>query len=454
VLIPLLAFVVAIGVLVTVHEFGHFWVARRLGFKVLRFSIGFGRPLWKRIGKAPDHVEYVVAAVPLGGYVKMLDEREGPVPAGDAARAFQKRPVLSRIAVLLAGPGFNFIFALAAFWALFIYGVPGLQPVVGEVSSGSIAASAGLLRDDIIVAVSGRPVQTREAAVLGMLDALVATGEVPLTVRSAAGRERAARLTVPGPQRLELTEPGELLRGLGFAFWYPRLPVVVGSLVEGGAAEAAGLEPGDEITVVDGEAVGDFMRFVEIVRAQPGETIRLELRRNGSVRQVAVDVRAEQDNGVTIGRIGMAPDGFAEFPEWMRTEQRFGPIAALAPAARETWSKTALTVRFLWRMVIGDVSTKNISGPINIAQYAGLSALGGLGYFLGFLALVSISLGVLNLLPVPILDGGQIVYQLAEVVKGSPLSDQAQLLGQKIGIAFLVALMGFAFYNDIARLIG
>ena len=454
VLIPLLAFVVAIGVLVTVHEFGHFWVARRLGFKVLRFSIGFGRPLWKRIGKAPDHVEYVVAAVPLGGYVKMLDEREGPVPAGDAARAFQNRPVLSRVAVLLAGPGFNFIFALAAFWALFIYGVPGLQPVVGEVSSGSIAASAGLLRDDIIIAVSGRPVQTREAAVLGMLDALVATGEVPLTVRSAAGPERSARLTVPGPQRLELTEPGELMRGLGFAFWYPRLPVVVGSLVEGGAAEAAGLQPGDEITAVDGEAVADFMRFVEIVRAQPGETIRLELRRNGSVRQVAVDVRAEQDDGVTIGRIGMAPGGFAEFPEWMRTEQRFGPIAALAPAARETWSKTALTVRFLWRMVIGDVSTKNISGPINIAQYAGLSALGGLGYFLGFLALVSISLGVLNLLPVPILDGGQIVYQLAEVVKGSPLSDQAQMLGQKIGIAFLVALMGFAFYNDIARLIG
>lgn len=454
VLIPLLAFVVAIGVLVTVHEFGHFWVARRLGFKVLRFSIGFGRPLWKRLGKAPDHVEYVIAAVPLGGYVKMLDEREGPVQPGDAARTFQNRPPLARIAVLLAGPGFNFAFALVAFWALFIHGVPGLKPVIGEVTAGSLAATAGLARDDMVLAVAGQAVPTREAAVLGMLDALVATGEVPLTVRGAEGRERAFTLAVPEAQRRELTEPGALMRGLGFAFWTPRLPVVVGQLVAGGAAEAAGLQVGDRITAVDGEAVEDFARFVDIVRARPGRTIELELRRDGSLRRLAVDVRAEQEDGVTVGRIGMAPGGSVSFPGWMRTEQRYGPLAALAPAVAETWSKTALTVKFLWRMVTGDVSTKNISGPINIAQYAGLSALGGLSYFLGFLALVSISLGVLNLLPVPILDGGQILFQLVEVIKGSPLSDQAQLLGQKVGIALLVALMGFAFYNDIARLIG
>ena len=454
VVIPLLAFVVAIGVLVTVHEYGHYWVARRLGFKVLRFSIGFGRPLWKRVGRAPDHVEYVIAAVPLGGYVKMLDEREGPVPPGEAARAFQNRPPLSRIAVLLAGPGFNFAFALVAFWALFLYGVPGLKPVIGEVQAGSLAANAGLAREDTVLAVSGHAVATREAAVLGMLDALVATGEVPLTVRAATGREREVMLAVPEAQRRELTEPGVLMHGLGFGFWYPRLPVVVGQLVEGGAAEAAGLMAGDRILAVNGEGVEDFARFVEIVRGHPGETLRFELLRDGTQREIAVEVRAEQEDGVTVGRIGMAPGGSVSFPDWMRTERRFGPIAALGPAVAETWSKTALTVKFLWRMVTGEVSTKNISGPINIAQYAGLSALGGLPYFLGFLALVSISLGVLNLLPVPILDGGQIVFQLVEVVKGSPLSDQAQLLGQKVGIAFLVALMGFAFYNDIARLIG
>ena len=454
ILIPLLAFVVAIGVLVTVHEYGHFWVARRLGFKVLRFSIGFGRPLWKRVGKAPDNVEYVVAAVPLGGYVKMLDEREGPVPPQDAARAFQNRPAVPRIAVLLAGPGFNFAFALVAFWVLFMYGVPGLKPVIGEVAPDSPAARAGLQGEDLVIAVSGRAVGTREAAVLGMLDALVDTGEVPLVVRGNGGRERALTLDVPAAERRGLTEPGALLRGLGLSFWYPPLPVVVGRLVEGGAAEAAGLAVGDEITAVNGRPVGDFMQFVEIVRGRPGETLQIELRRDGSLRQIPVTVRAEQEDGATIGRIGMAPGGSVTFPESMRTEQRFGPLSAVIPAATETWSKTALTVKFLWRMVTGEVSTKNISGPINIAQYAGLSALGGLQYFLGFLALVSISLGVLNLLPVPILDGGQVVFQLAEIVKGSPLSDQAQLLGQKVGIALLVALMGFAFYNDIARLIG
>jgi len=454
VLTSVLAFVVAIGVLVAVHEYGHYWVARKLGFKVLRFSIGFGRPLVKRIGAAPDRTEYVVAAIPLGGYVKMLDEREGPVAPEDASRSFQRRPPLARIAVLLAGPGFNFLFAVVAFWLLFMYGVPGLKPVVGDISVGSIAQSAGLDPDDTIVGVRGTPVATREAAVLGMLDALVETGRIPLEVRGEDGRMRSLVLDVPATERRALTEPGALMRGLGFSFWYPKQPVVVGQLVEGGSAAAAGLEPGDEIRAVDGERVEDFARFVELVRAHPGDTLRLDVDRGGSSMAIEVEVRAEVEEGETIGRIGMIPGGTLRFPEWMQTEERHGPLAALGPAVEETWSKSVLTVKFLWRMVTGDVSTKNISGPINIAQYAGLSALGGLSYFLGFLALVSISLGVLNLLPIPILDGGQVLYQLAEIVKGRPLSDEIQLLGQKVGIAFLVALMGFAFYNDIARLVG
>ena len=454
VLTSLLAFIVAIGVLVAVHEYGHFWVARKLDFKVLRFSIGFGRPRVSRKGAAPDHTEYVIAAIPLGGYVKMLDEREGPVAPEDAARSFQRRPPLARIAVLLAGPGFNFLFAVFAFWLLFMYGVPGLKPVVGDVTLGSIAAEAGLRRDDRILAVDGEPVATREQAVLGILDSLVDQGGVPLTVAHGDGPGRDVTLVVPVERRRELTEPGALLSGLGLSFWVPRLPVVVGQVVEGGTAQAAGLEPGDEITAVDGEPVDDFVRFVEIVRARPGETLRLDVRRGNSDRRIDVEVGRELEDGEAVGRIGMIPGGSAAFPEWMRTEERYNPIVAVKPALAETWSKTVLTVKFLWRMVTGDVSTKNISGPINIAQYAGLSALGGVTYFLGFLALVSISLGVLNLLPIPILDGGQVLYQLAEIVKGKPLSDEAQLLGQKVGIAFLVALMGFAFYNDIARLVG
>ena len=454
VLTSILAFIVAIGVLIAVHEFGHFWVARRLGFKVLRFSIGFGRPLLRRTGPAPDHTEYVLAAIPLGGYVKMLDEREGPVSPQDRARSFQSRPPLARIAVLLAGPGFNFVFAVAAFWVLFMNGVPGLKPVVGDVMVGSIAERAGLVRDETVIAVGGQPVATREGAVLGILDVLVDEGDVPVTLRGADGRERSALLAVPPERRLELTEPGALMAGLGFSFWYPRLPVIVGQLVEGGAAAAAGLQPGDEIYAVDGQRVEDFTGFVELVRSRPGETLRFELLRNGSDLSIDVAVRAEVEDGQTIGRIGMSAGGSVSFPESMRTEERYGPLAALQPAVAETWSKTVLTVKFLWRMVTGDVSTKNISGPINIAQYAGLSALGGLTYFLGFMALISISLGVLNLLPIPILDGGQVIYQLAEMIKGSPLSEDLQLAGQKVGIAFLVALMGFAFYNDIARLIG
>jgi len=327
--------------------------------------------------------------------------------------------------------------------------------VVGDVAAGSIAAEAGLERGATIVRVGEQAVETREATMLAILDVLVGDGRVPLTLADEQGRERSTTLFVPPDRRRELTEPGALLRGLGFSFWFPKIPVVVGELVPGGPAERAGLLPGDEVVAVDGEPVDDFRQFVERVRARPGETLAFDVRRDGESLRLAVEAEAQQEEGgAAVGRIGMSAGGTASFPDWMRTEERFGPLAALAPAVRETWDKTALTVKFLWRMVTGDVSTKNISGPINIAQYAGLSALGGFTYFLGFMALISISLGVLNLLPIPILDGGQVLYQVAEMVKGSPLSEEIQVAGQKVGIAFLVALMGFAFYNDIARLIG
>jgi regulator of sigma E protease len=456
ILISVIAFIVAIGVLVTVHEFGHFWVARRLGFKVLRFSIGFGRPLVSRVSRDADAVEYVLAAVPLGGYVRLLDERDGPVPPQDAHRAFNRRPPAARIAVLLAGPVANLVFAILAYWVLLMNGIPGLKPVIGDVEAGSFASHADLRRLDEIISVDGEATATRQAAVLGILEAVVAEGAVPVEVRGEGGATRRLTIRVPASERRALTEPGTLLDGLGFSFWYPPQPVVVGELTPGMPAQRAGLAAGDRIVAMDGEPVDDYVAFVERIRKRPGQAVRLTLLRGEERLEFELVPQAVDEEGQRIGKIGLGAaiprDG--GFPESMRTVERHGPVSALAAAARETWDKSALTVRFLWRMVTGDVSTKNISGPINIAQYAGLTATEGFTYYLGFLALVSISLAILNLLPVPVLDGGQVVFQLAEVAKGAPLSAEAQLLGQKVGIAMLVALMGFAFYNDISRLFG
>lgn len=456
ILISVAAFIVAIGVLVSVHEFGHYWVARRLGFKVLRYSLGFGRPLWMRHGRDPDRIEYVLAAIPLGGYVRLLDEREGPLPPGEEHRAFNRRPPLARIAVLLAGPGANFLFAIFAYWLLFLQGVPGLKPVIGEVARGTLAAEAGLAAEDEILRVGGDPAPTRQAAVLAILERVVDDGRVPLEVQGQDGGIRRLEIVVPATERRALTEPGILMRGLGFSFWYPPQPVVVAELTEGEPAAAAGFAVGDRIVEVDGIAVTDYAAFVQLIRARPGQQTRIAALREGTRVEFVLTPRATVEDGGTIGRIGLgaARGSGSDFPARMQTIERYGPVAAIAPAMRETWHKTALTVRFLWRMVTGDVSAKNISGPINIAQYAGITATEGFVYYLGFLALVSISLAVLNLLPVPVLDGGQIALQLAEMAKGSPLSMQAQVIGQKVGIAMLVALMGFAFYNDITRLFG
>ena len=452
----LLAFVVAIGVLVSVHEFGHYWVARRLGFKVLRFSIGFGKPILKRVSRHPDHIEYVLAAIPLGGYVRLLDEREGPLPPGEEHRAFNRRPPLLRILVLLAGPCANFLFAIAAYWVLFVYGIPGLKPVVGVVAEGSFASAADIRPDDELIRVAGRMTPTRQAAVLGILEEVADGGRVPLTVRGRDGGERDVEIVVPAVEQRALTEPGALPFGLGLSFWTPPLPVVVGSLTSGDPAQRAGIALGDRIVEMDGRPVADFAEFVAAIRARPGMSTQLVALRDGSRLSFTLVPKLVVSDGKSIGQIGLGVDvrAIPEFPESMRTVERHGVFAAFAPAVLETWDKSALTMRFLWRMVTGHVSTKNISGPINIAQYAGLTAHEGFDYYLGFLALVSISLAVLNLLPIPVLDGGQIAYQLFEMARGGPLPMQAQVLGQKLGIAMLMLLMGFAFYNDIARLLG
>ena len=444
-----LAFLVAIGVLVAVHEYGHFWMARRLGIRVLRFSIGFGKALWQR--KGADGTEYAVAAIPLGGYVKLLDEREGPVDPALASQAYNRKSPWARILVLLAGPLANFLFAVVAYWVLFVAGIPALKPVLGDVEPDSTAARAGLRAGDEIVAVGATETGTREAAVLALLDELMNGRPIELGVRDESGDTRRAVLEIDGDRRA-LTEPGALLPGLGFDFWYPVVPARVGKVMPGSPAERAGLREGDQIAAVNDEPVADFTALVGRVQPKPGVTLDFTVERDGQTLTVPVEVEAQREGERLVGRIGVQPASPGELPEGMRTLERYGPLGALARATDKTWDMSVLTVRMLWNVATGDVSVKNLSGPINIAEYAGFSARQGILAFLSFLAIVSVSLFVLNLLPIPILDGGQIVYQLAELAKGSPLSDRAQAVGQQIGILVLLVLMSFAFYNDLSRL--
>ncbi|TLZ46779.1 MAG: RIP metalloprotease RseP [Gammaproteobacteria bacterium] len=447
-------FVIAVGLLVTVHEFGHFWVARRLGFKVLRFSIGFGKPLWKYVH--PEGHEYWISPLPLGGYVKLLDEREGPVAPHELARSFTRRPPWQRIVVLLAGPAFNILFAVLLLWGmLWVNGVTEVRPLVGEVTAGSVAAAAGLRSGDEILAINGAAVAGERDVVFGLLDAMSSRGEAALSVRGSGGELRNAKLRVPdAEQRRRLTEPAELFRGLGFQFWTPPLPAVLGQVMPDGPAARAGLVAGDEIVAIDGEPVHDFREIVALISAHPGERVTVDYRRRGIAQRVQLQVLSEQVAGKRIGRIHVTQPPGRGYPESMLRHTELGAAVALARAGGEAWTMSVLQARLFWRMVLGRVSLKNLSGPLSIAEFAGESAQAGVAAFLGFLVLISLSLGFLNLLPIPILDGGQIVFQLVEWLKGSPLSERAQALGQQVGIALLIVLMGVALYNDIARQFG
>lgn len=435
----LLAFIVAISVLVAIHEYGHYIVGRWAGMKVLRFSIGFGKPVWSWV-RGADRTEYCIAAIPLGGYVRFLDSREGPVDPADEGRAFNHRPVPWRIAVLLAGPLFNFIFAVFAYWLLSMDGVPALRPAVGEVTPQSYAADAGLETGDQIVAIGDTSTTSWQQALMAMFDNMVAEGRIPLTLEDQRGQRRQAVIRV-GEDSARLTEPGLLFDGLGFLPGAP--PVVLDDPVENEAAELAGIRRGDRIVSVDGNPILGFVDLVEAVSERPGERIDLGVVRDGRLENFDLVIGSRELEGQTSGFLGVRA-----------LLDELGPLQAVPQAISDTWQQTAFTVRMLARMVTGEVSFKNVSGPINIAQFAGDSAQRGLRYFLGFLAMISISLGVLNLLPVPVLDGGQIVYQTAEWIKGSPLSERSQIIGQQFGILALILLMSFAFYNDIARILG
>ncbi|MBV6417993.1 MAG: Regulator of sigma-E protease RseP [Steroidobacteraceae bacterium] len=451
----LLWFLVAVSLLVTVHEFGHYWVARRLGFKVLRFSVGFGRPLLKRVW-GDDRTEYVLAAIPLGGYVKLLDEREGNVASDELPRSFTRRPVWQRIVVLLAGPAFNIGFAVLLLWGMFwVSGLTEVRAIVGDVKVDSPAAAAGLASGDEIVALDGRPVSGQRDVLFGLLDDLSGSGRAALTLRDAHGATRSAALVIADADaRRRLTEPNHLFEGIGFQFRQPPIPAVVGTVTPGGPADRAGLREGDEIVAIDGEPIADFRALVARISAAPGASVAVAYRRGGAVASTRLTIASELVDGRTIGRIQVTPALRVEFPKSMLNHTDLSLFAALGAASREAWDMTMLQARLFTRMLLGQVSLKNLSGPLSIAEYAGESAAAGFGAFVGFLVLISLSLGFLNLLPIPILDGGQIVFQLIEGAKGSPLSERAQALGQQLGILLLLALMGVALFNDFARQFG
>ena len=444
-------FIVAVSLLVTVHEFGHFWVARRLGFKVLRFSVGFGKPLLSRVAGV-DRTEYVVAAIPLGGYVKLLDEREGPVAPEDLARSFTRKPPWQRIVVLLAGPAFNILFAILVLWGmLWANGVDEVKPIVGDVVQGSVAARAGLRSGDEIKSVNGARVAGQKDVVFGLLEAMSSQGNAALAVRGKDGAARVATLSVPdSAQRVRLTEINELFRGLGFEFWYPPVPAMLGPVVPDGPAAHAGLKAGDRIVAIQGAPVSDFRDIVARIGAHPGESLDITYSRGGAEHTVRVQVANEEVGGKHVGRIRVQQPS-VKLPDSILLHTDFTLSAALGRASAEAWNMTVLQARLFERMLTGHASMKNLGGPLSIAEFAGESAEAGVASFMGFLVLISLSLGFLNLLPIPILDGGQIVFQLVEWLKGSPLSERAQAFGQQVGIALLILLMGVALFNDIAR---
>lgn len=451
VIISIAAFIVAIGVLVTVHEFGHFIVARFLGVKVLRFSVGFGKPLW-RWQRNPGSTEYVIAWIPLGGYNKFLDEREGEVSESEKHLAFNRQPLAKRFPIVLAGPVFNLLFAVLAYWVIFVVGVPGIRPIVGEIRAGSPAALAGFQPQDEIVAVNGHATPTWDTALVRLFEGVMQGQPLAVTVRTE--QNVTQQLRVHAGDTRALTEPGKLIPGLGLSQWQPQAAPVIEQVTEDGSARQAGLKAGDVILKVGSTVLTGPGQFVQILQAAPNQTLDLLVQRGSQQLNLPLHVGVQNSAGKAVGHIGAA----LGYPDWVRqrlaAEQRYNPAAAVGQALVRTGSLAWLTLDASWNMVIGKVSLRNLSGPIDIAQYAGYTAESGLLPFLAFLAIVSISLGVLNLLPIPVLDGGHLLYYVMEAIKGSPLSAQAEMTGQRIGLTLIVLLLGFAVYNDLMRLFG
>ena len=459
VLISIIALLVTLGILVTIHEFGHFWVARRCGVKVLRFSIGFGKAAKTWIGK--DGVEYVIAPIPLGGYVKMLGQEDttvtdtSSVPASQRQYSFACKPLWQRIVIVAAGPIANFLLAIFVFWLINIsYGVSGIAPVVNSVIEDSVADRAGLRAGDEILAVDGTETIIWQQVTLQLLARLGETGDVTLTVDPAdSNRPRDIRLPIDAWMGSE-TAPNPV-NDLGIIQF--EIPADIAGIVPGGAADAAGLQAGDKIVSVDGSPIRGWTHWVEVIRANPELTLNVVVKRGGIDNVLLMQpARATLDDGTVIGSIGayVEETTLAELlPPEMQRQVDYNVVSAIQPALVETWDKSLFVLDSVKKMVIGLISVKNINGPITIAQVAGETATYGLDVYLGFLALLSISLGVLNLLPIPVLDGGHLLYYAIEAVIRRPVPERIQAFGLQLGLLLISGIMVLAIYNDVNRLL-
>ncbi|WP_035383833.1 RIP metalloprotease RseP [Ferriphaselus sp. R-1] len=446
----LLSFLFTLAVLVVFHELGHYWVARLCGVKVLRFSVGFGKVIYSK-RSARSETEWVLSALPLGGYVKMLDEREGEVAEHELPRAFNRQSVFKRMAIVIAGPLANLLLAIVLYWVMFLYGVPGLKPTLGSIPPQSPAAVAGLLERETLVSIEGQAVPTWQEARWMLLDAALKQGPIAIEAQTAEGMRLRHQLDASSLKPADLD--GDFLKKLGLQPWQPTVHAVIGQLTEGSVAQRAGLRPGDRVVRADGKDIQLWEELVAVIRSHPGQALALELERSGAPVTLTLTPDVVNEAGQRVGKIGAAPQVDRKLFDAMLTEVRYDAFEALPQAVRKTWETSVVSLKMMGKMIAGEVSMKNLSGPLTIADYAGQSAQMGLVAYLGFLALISISLGILNLMPVPLLDGGHLLYYSAELIKGSPVSERTWEIGQKVGTALLVTMMAMAMYNDISRLI-
>ena len=471
-----LALLVTISILVTIHEYGHYWVARRCNVHVIRFSVGFGKAIYTKKGRQPVYgeqpvydkegnlvpvrtgsnetlapTEFTLAAIPLGGYVKMLDEREGYVPDDQLHLTFNRKSVWQRIAIASAGPIANFLLAIAAYWMLFAFGVTGVIPVIGELEPESAAARSGLQQGYEIVAVDGNATKTWSEVNLGLFDRLGETGDIVITVVEPGSYNAQSNYNVPVMQWLSNSDSPLPARDLGLVMQLPEFPAVIGGLNDDGRATAGGVEVGDEFLSVDGVSLKGWPHLVDVIQANPEKMLNVLVLRDGGTMNIALTPEGIERGGNFLGFIGASPQP-VNFPPEMLREMRYPIYSAWMPAAVKTWEVTLFTLASIKKMIVGAISPKNLSGPITIAQVASATAENGFESFVGFIALLSISLGVINLLPIPVLDGGHLLYYFIELIAGRPVPERVQVWGLQVGTFLIMGIMVLAFYNDIARL--
>ncbi|MGY6277054.1 RIP metalloprotease RseP [Methylomonas sp. MgM2] len=444
-------FSVAIAVLVAFHELGHFWVARKMGVKVIRFSIGFGKKLWS-YQRSPEQTEFVISAVPLGGYVKMVDEREGEVEPADLPYAFNRQSVAVRTAIVAAGPLFNLILAMFLFWLVMVIGELGIRPILGKVESGTLAAEAGFQAGDEILSVNQKSTPTWTLALDELFSAAIGgERDIVIDVKTVDDEQKFRVINL---QDEDVKSPEVLNERLGFKPWMPKIKPIIGKLLDNGSAKQAGLQAGDLIVSADGQPITEWQQWVEFVQARPEIPIHVVVERNDVRTELQLTPRKEeQEDGKVIGKIGAGVEIPDDLMNSIQIEYSLTPIAAIPAAFQRTWFYAVSTLKMIGKMFIGTASVENLSGPISIAQYAGQSAQIGFTAFLKFLGLVSVSLGVLNLLPVPVLDGGHLLFYAVEAIKGSPVPDRLQLYFQHVGMFLLISLMALALFLDLGRLI-